>query len=225
MNKEKQKRQILRFLKRKNATKVDAFTIYQWIDRCCFEEWWEFAMALSSALPPNSLTDEYQKRVEYILSECRKKEPLKGYERDSSAGSCETWTQPLHYDREFSCKSCRLSIRKLEEMAELGGQKEYFSTFAGRRQMNIYKVDTENGFIIMRRSTGRFTAELSIGSLITVHNLIHSGDLELNDRMIDKLSFNGKRIVHMWGNYIGGLLRHLGCGKIFCQNDDEQPSL
>jgi endonuclease NucS-like protein len=41
---------------------------------------------------------------------------------------------------EFTCKHCRLSLRKLREMAEVGGTKEVFTTPVRGRPMNIYEV-------------------------------------------------------------------------------------
>jgi hypothetical protein len=224
MNKDRQKRQILRFLSKKYTAQVDVFTIYQWIDRCYFEQWRELAVALGALLPPNSLTDQYHKRVEYMLSECRKINPDGASEQSGSLGSCKPWTQELHYHEELSCEHCRFSVMELREMAELGGRKEKFYTFGGRRRMNIYKVDSENGYITMRRSTEKFTSELSLNTLIRVHNSVHSGDVDLDAHEIDNLRINGRKVVHMWGNYIAGLLKHLGCRKIGEKNEDKSKS-
>jgi hypothetical protein len=66
-------RQIHRFLKGKYRKEVDAFCIYQWVDRCYFHGWWDLGVKLVSSIPPNSLNQEYHKRLEYLLSECRSK--------------------------------------------------------------------------------------------------------------------------------------------------------
>jgi len=66
-------RQIHRFLKGKYRKEVDAFCIYQWVDRCYFHGWWDLGAKLGSSIPPNSLNQEYHKRLEYLLSECRSK--------------------------------------------------------------------------------------------------------------------------------------------------------
>ena len=73
MNEENQRRKILRLLKGKGPKDVDAFCIYQWVDRCYFHGWWDLGAKLGSSIPPNSLTREYHKRLEYLLSECRSK--------------------------------------------------------------------------------------------------------------------------------------------------------
>lgn len=116
-------------------------------------------------------------------------------------------------DEEFSCEHCRFSIAKLKEMAEEGDKKEMFTTFGGRNWMNIYEVNTSENFIVMRRSTGKFTQKLSITALIHVHDLIHSGEIDLDPEEIDDLRINGRRETWRWGNYIATLLRHLGCEK------------
>jgi hypothetical protein len=71
MNGEKQKKQILRYLNGTAGADVDSFCIYQWLDRCCFEGWWEFGLRLGSAIPPNALDEDYSKRVDYLSGLCR----------------------------------------------------------------------------------------------------------------------------------------------------------
>jgi hypothetical protein len=73
MNRETQKRDIRRFLGGKGKKDLDAFCIYQWVDRCHYEGWWDLALELGTRIPPNSIGDDYQKRLEYLLSECRKR--------------------------------------------------------------------------------------------------------------------------------------------------------
>lgn len=71
MNKEKQKRQIDLFLSEKGSKEVDAFCVYQWIERCHFQEWWDRAVKLAPKIAPNSLDQHYHKRLDFLLSECR----------------------------------------------------------------------------------------------------------------------------------------------------------
>jgi len=71
MNSEVQLRKINRFLKGKARKEIDAFCIYQWIDRCHFEGWWDAAVALGSSIPPGALNHDYQKRIEFLLGQCR----------------------------------------------------------------------------------------------------------------------------------------------------------
>jgi hypothetical protein len=72
MNRDSQKRDINRFLSGKGRNDLDAFCIYQWVDRCHYEGWWDLALELGTRIPPNSIGDDYQKRLEYLLGECRK---------------------------------------------------------------------------------------------------------------------------------------------------------
>jgi hypothetical protein len=70
MNKDSQKKKMLKFLKRSNAEDIDAFCLYQWVDRCVFQGWWRLGITLGYRIPPNSLNDVYHKRLEYLLAEC-----------------------------------------------------------------------------------------------------------------------------------------------------------
>ena len=73
MNRDSQLKKIKRFLKGKKGNDVDPFCIYQWIDRSYYESWWDIAINLSAHLPPNSLDENYQKRLNFLLVECRAK--------------------------------------------------------------------------------------------------------------------------------------------------------
>ena len=72
MNKDHQRRQIQHFLKGRIKKDTDTFCIYQWIERCHFHRWWDIGLALGSFVPPNSLDIHYHKRLDYLLSECRR---------------------------------------------------------------------------------------------------------------------------------------------------------
>lgn len=74
MDDQQEKRQIKRFLNGKHSKPVDAFHIYQWIERCHFQKWWKFAIELSSYITPNSLDIDYQKRLDFICKDCRTKQ-------------------------------------------------------------------------------------------------------------------------------------------------------
>ncbi|HPM10600.1 MAG TPA: hypothetical protein PK941_09180 [Paludibacter sp.] len=71
MNKDSQLKLIKKFLKGIGKNDVDSFCIYQWMDRCCYEGWWNIAIELSAYIPPNSLDESYHKRLEFLLFECR----------------------------------------------------------------------------------------------------------------------------------------------------------
>jgi hypothetical protein len=82
MNKERQRWRINSFLQGKGSKDIDSFCVYQWIERCHFEEWWDLALSLSRNVPPNSLNDEYHKRLNYLVSFCRdKRSPKRKYIR------------------------------------------------------------------------------------------------------------------------------------------------
>lgn len=115
---------------------------------------------------------------------------------------------------EFACQHCTLSLRKLREMAELGGTKEVFTTPARCRPMNIYEV-IEDDSITMRRSTGKITPwSLSINTLRHIHDLVHAGEIDLNASEIDSVRIDGVKKAATWGVYIAALLMHLGCSRI-----------
>ena len=115
---------------------------------------------------------------------------------------------------EFACNHCRLSLWKLREMAEVGGAGEVFTTPRRDRPMNIYEV-TEDGLIIMRRSTGKITKwALDIYTLRRGHDFVHAGDIELDAREIESVKIDGTRKAATWGTYIAALLKHLECCRI-----------
>lgn len=83
MNDESQRRKILRFLKGKPSKDVDAFCLYQWIERCHYQGWWDLGISLGSHIPPNSLSDHYYQRINYLLKECRTKYNETSKKKDS----------------------------------------------------------------------------------------------------------------------------------------------
>jgi len=72
MDKEYQRSQIQKFIKGKYKRDIDPFCIYQWVERCHFHGWWDTGLSLGPCIPPNSLDFHYYKRLEYLLSECRR---------------------------------------------------------------------------------------------------------------------------------------------------------
>jgi hypothetical protein len=114
---------------------------------------------------------------------------------------------------DFACNHCRLSLKKLREMAEVGGVKEIFTTPARGCKMNIYNI-TKDGFIMMRRSTGKITWGLNIYTLRCVHDLVHAGNINLDANAIASTRIDGTKKAALWGTYIAALLKHLGCDRI-----------
>jgi len=86
MDAETQKRKIRRFIKGAIKDGIDPFCIYQWIERCHFEGWWEMGVALGSQLQPNSLNKDYEKRLDFILSECRRNHEREKKAQNSTMG-------------------------------------------------------------------------------------------------------------------------------------------
>lgn len=74
MNESTQRRQIQRFLKGNDKRDIDAFCIYQWIERCYYQGWWEMAVELSPYVTPGTLNPDLQKRLDVLLKECRIKQ-------------------------------------------------------------------------------------------------------------------------------------------------------
>jgi hypothetical protein len=110
MNKESQKRKIVKFLNNGMARDIDAFCIYQWIERCHFEGWWDLALSLS--VPPNSLNQDYHKRLNYLLSDCRQQ--LKA-ERETKAAPVRRYIRTMH--TEVALRGSSLPERRFENSA------------------------------------------------------------------------------------------------------------
>jgi hypothetical protein len=114
---------------------------------------------------------------------------------------------------DFSCNHCALSLKKLREMAEVGGAKEIFTTPSRGYQMNIYDI-TEDGFMRMRRSTGKITWALDVNTLRRVHDFVHAGSIDLEPRAIAAAKIDGVQQAALWGTYLAALLKHLRCKRI-----------
>ncbi len=98
MNESSQKRQIQRFLRGHDKRDIDAFCIYQWIERCHIQEWWRMAIELSPHITPGALQTDYQKRLDFILRDCRNKEDEQRRDR---------------WDQQESSLNARYPIRKI----------------------------------------------------------------------------------------------------------------
>ena len=96
---------------------------------------------------------------------------------------------------------CVFSFEKIKEMQQ---NQTVFHTAGGRRELRIAEVDEIKKTVRMQRSTGKLTWPLDYQRLAEVHDLIHQGLIPLDPEAIDKE-------IIFWGNYITGLLKHLGC--------------
>lgn len=99
------------------------------------------------------------------------------------------------------CLNCRLSMATLKHMQQ--NQTE-FHTAGGRNKLWIAEVDEASQTIRMKRSTGNITWPLEYRKIKEVHDRISRGELILDQYVIGQE-------VPLWGNYITGLLRYLGC--------------
>jgi len=99
------------------------------------------------------------------------------------------------------CHNCRLNLETLKQMHE---DHTEFHTAAGRKKLWIAEVNEISQTIRMKRSTGETTPSINFQKLKKIHDRIQEGELILDQYVIDKA-------VPRWGNYITGLLRHLGC--------------
>ena len=133
MNESTQKRQIQKFLRGQDKRDLDAFHIYQWIERCHIQGWWKMAVGLSSSIPPGSLTPEYQKRLEVLLKECRIKQ-----DDQDEAKSDGPIPQPTGAAR----RPVRKVIRPTGSPAEAHFPKEeiHFDNAAKQTLRQIYSV-------------------------------------------------------------------------------------
>lgn len=129
-----------------------------------------------------------------------RQEPLR-----NSCGLCKTLSAYYERGQKLACCShCQLSLNTLKQMKE--NQTEFY-TAAGRNKLWIAEVDENAQTIRMKRSTGKITWTLDYQKLKEIHDLVHRGEISLDQYEIDK-------VIPTWGNYITGLLRHLGCRKI-----------
>lgn len=95
MNESSQKRQIQRFLTGHDKRDIDAFCIYQWIERCHIQKWWGLAIELSPYIKPGTLQTDYQKRLDFILRDCRNNEDKQHGDRRDQQESSLTARRPV----------------------------------------------------------------------------------------------------------------------------------
>jgi hypothetical protein len=99
---------------------------------------------------------------------------------------------------------CSFSWEKLKEMKN---DKIEFWSADGLNLLRIVDIDDKRRTLYMINKMGKITWPLKYQTLEEVHDKIHSGKLPLLPYEIDKL-------VPMWGTYITGLLKYLGCDKV-----------
>ena len=76
----------------------------------------------------------------------------------------------------------------------------------GLNRLRIVETSDKERTLYMVNQAGRKTWPLKFQRLEDLHQKIHSGEVPLMAYEIDKL-------IPTWGNYITGLLKHLGCDR------------
>jgi hypothetical protein len=101
-------------------------------------------------------------------------------------------------------QKCSFSWEKLKEIKN---NKIEFWAADGLNLLRIVDIDEKRKSIYVINQSGKITWPLKYQKLEEVHHKIHNGEISLLSYEIDKL-------VPTWGNYIGGLLKYLGCDKV-----------
>jgi len=99
---------------------------------------------------------------------------------------------------------CLFSWEKLKEMKN---NKNEFWAADGLNSLRILDIDEKQRCFYIVNQLGKVTWPLKYQKLEEVHNKIHNGEIPLLPYEID-------RAVPMWGNYIAGLFKYLGCDKV-----------
>jgi len=94
-----------------------------------------------------------------------------------------------------------------EKLKEIKNNKIEFWAADGLNLLRIVDIDEKRKSIYVINQLGKITWPLKYQKLEEVHHKIHHGEINLLSYEIDKL-------VPTWGNYIGGLLKYLGCDKV-----------
>jgi DNA-binding response OmpR family regulator len=99
---------------------------------------------------------------------------------------------------------CSFSWEKIREMKD--NQTEFWAG-DGLTRLRIVDVYERDETIYMTTREGKKTWPLDFKKLEEVHNRIHRREIALLAYEIDKA-------IPMWGNYVSGLFKHLGCEKV-----------
>jgi len=102
---------------------------------------------------------------------------------------------------EIQVKGCLFTWEKLKELKE---NKIEFWAADGLTRLRILEADEKDRKIYLITNKGEKTWPLRFQKLEEVHNKIHNGEIQPIPYEVDKH-------VPLWGGYITGLLRHLGC--------------
>ena len=93
-----------------------------------------------------------------------------------------------------------------EKLVEMKSNKVQFLAGDGYKRLQIVEADEKTRSIHMICELGKITWPLRFDKLEEVHQKVHAGEVTL-------IPYEMDRLVPTWGNFITGLLRHLGCDK------------
>ncbi|MGO8987489.1 MAG: hypothetical protein ACLQGU_08745 [bacterium] len=96
---------------------------------------------------------------------------------------------------------CSFSWEKLKEMKD---KEVKFWAADGLNLLQIVEIDEKGRSVYVINQSGKISWPLKYRKLEEVHTKFHNGEIALLAYEIDKLA-------PMWGNYIAGLLKYLGC--------------
>ncbi len=99
---------------------------------------------------------------------------------------------------------CSFGWEKIKQMKD--DQIEFWAG-DGLTRLRIVDVNERDGTIYMITREGKKTWPLDFEKLEKLHNRIHRREISLLAYEIDKA-------IPMWGNYVAGLLKYLGCEKV-----------
>jgi hypothetical protein len=94
-----------------------------------------------------------------------------------------------------------------EKLVEMKNNKVQFLAGDGYKRLQIVEADEKSRSIHMICELGKITWPLRYDKLEEIHQRVHAGDVSLIPYEID-------RLIPTWGNFITGLLRHLGCQRL-----------
>ena len=99
---------------------------------------------------------------------------------------------------------CSFSWQNLKEMKDTN--VEFFAG-DGFKRLRIIDFNEKERSIHMIDELGKITFPLRYEKLEEVHEKVHRGKVTLIPYEIDKL-------IPIWGNFVTGLFRYLGCDKV-----------
>jgi hypothetical protein len=93
-----------------------------------------------------------------------------------------------------------------EKLVEMKNGKVQFLAGDGYKRLQIVEADEKTKSIHMICELGKITWPLRFDKLEEVHHKVHTGAVAL-------IPYEMDRLIPTWGNFITGLLRHLGCDR------------